>query len=183
LLGDSNFTQVSASQEITSKQNYLIFFDNSNNKITKYDEKKVEKLTDYFSKKYALSKDKAKKIIMHVFLESSRKNIEPLLVLSLIEVESAFKQYSRSSVGAIGYMQIMPRVHAKMIRKKYNKIDLWSVNGNISVGTEILHAYLITSEGDVVNALQMYNGNQKDKSVKYTKKVLNNVQNLIVALR
>lgn len=40
--------------------------------------------------------------------EATRAGLDPQLVLSLIQVESAFKKYAVSSVGARGYMQVMP---------------------------------------------------------------------------
>jgi len=40
--------------------------------------------------------------------ESKRAGLEPALVLGLIQVESAFRKYAVSHVGAHGYMQVMP---------------------------------------------------------------------------
>jgi len=43
-----------------------------------------------------------------VHYEATRAGLDPQLVLGLIQVESAFKKYAVSSVGARGYMQVMP---------------------------------------------------------------------------
>ena len=43
-----------------------------------------------------------------VWYESKRAGLETSLVLGLIQVESAFRKYAVSYVGARGYMQIMP---------------------------------------------------------------------------
>ena len=40
--------------------------------------------------------------------EATRAGLDPQLVLGLIQVESGFKKYAFSSVGARGYMQVMP---------------------------------------------------------------------------
>jgi len=43
-----------------------------------------------------------------VWYESKRAGLEPNLVLGLVQVESGFRKYAISSVGARGYMQVMP---------------------------------------------------------------------------
>ncbi|HAJ71766.1 MAG TPA: transglycosylase, partial [Methylophilaceae bacterium] len=43
-----------------------------------------------------------------VHYEATRAGLDPQIVLGLIQVESAFKKYAVSSVGARGYMQVMP---------------------------------------------------------------------------
>ncbi|MEO5934989.1 MAG: lytic transglycosylase domain-containing protein, partial [Duganella sp.] len=40
--------------------------------------------------------------------EASRAGLDPALVLGLIQVESAYRKYAISLVGARGYMQVMP---------------------------------------------------------------------------
>ena len=43
-----------------------------------------------------------------VYYEAKRAGLDPQLVLGLIQVESGFKKYALSPVGARGYMQVMP---------------------------------------------------------------------------
>ena len=43
-----------------------------------------------------------------VYYEATRAGLDPQLVLGLIQVESGFKKYAVSSVGARGYMQVTP---------------------------------------------------------------------------
>ena len=43
-----------------------------------------------------------------LWYEAKRAGLEPALVLGLIQVESGFRKYAVSAVGARGYMQIMP---------------------------------------------------------------------------
>ncbi|MDP1658365.1 MAG: lytic transglycosylase domain-containing protein, partial [Methylotenera sp.] len=43
-----------------------------------------------------------------VHYEATRAGIDPQMVLGLIQVESGFKKYAVSSVGARGFMQVMP---------------------------------------------------------------------------
>ena len=43
-----------------------------------------------------------------LWYEARRAGLEPALILGLIQVESGFRKYAISSVGARGYMQVMP---------------------------------------------------------------------------
>jgi hypothetical protein len=47
-------------------------------------------------------------LLRAVHYEATRAGLDPQLVLGLIQVESGFKKYAVSSVGARGYMQVMP---------------------------------------------------------------------------
>ena len=40
--------------------------------------------------------------------EAARAGVQPELVLAVIQIESAFERFAISSVGAQGYMQVMP---------------------------------------------------------------------------
>ena len=56
--------------------------------------------------KYVKDNETIEDILLTVHYEASRANLNPALILSMIETESNFKKYSISSVGAKGYMQI-----------------------------------------------------------------------------
>jgi soluble lytic murein transglycosylase-like protein len=43
-----------------------------------------------------------------LWYETHRAGLDTSLVLGLVQVESAFRKYAVSSVGARGYMQVMP---------------------------------------------------------------------------
>jgi len=51
-----------------------------------------------------------KEFLQTAWYESRRAALEPSLVLGLIQVESAFRKFAVSPVGARGYMQVMPLV-------------------------------------------------------------------------
>ena len=57
-----------------------------------------------------------------IFEESSKRQLDPLLVTALIKVESGFKSEAISPMGARGMMQIMPetgRLLAQMLAREY----------------------------------------------------------------
>lgn len=90
-----------------------------------------------------------------VHYEASRAGLDPQLVLALIHVESAFNKYAVSSVGARGYMQVMP-FWVKAIG--VNDHNLFHMRLNLRYGCTILRHYLDIEKGDLYRALGRYNG-------------------------
>jgi soluble lytic murein transglycosylase-like protein len=90
--------------------------------------------------------------------ESRRAGLDPALVLGLIQVESAFRKYAVSPVGAHGYMQVMPfwtRVIGDGDRTK-----LFHMQSNLRYGCAILRLYLDMESGNLFLALGRYNGSR-----------------------
>lgn len=90
--------------------------------------------------------------------ESTRAGLDPGLVLGLIQVESAYRKYAVSMVGARGYMQVMPfwtGIIGDNDRKK-----LFHMQTNLRYGCAILRMYLDLEGGDLFLALGRYNGSR-----------------------
>jgi soluble lytic murein transglycosylase-like protein len=99
-----------------------------------------------------------KEFLETVWYESKRAGLDVSLVLGLIQVESAFRKYAISSVGARGYMQVMPfwtRVIGDSDVRK-----LFHLQTNIRFGCVILRHYLDREKGDLYMALGRYNGSR-----------------------
>lgn len=93
-----------------------------------------------------------------VWYESRRAGLETSLVLGLIQVESGFRKYVISSVGARGYMQIMP-FWMRLIGSG-DPAQLFHLQTNIRFGCVILRHYLNIERGDLFYALGRYNGSR-----------------------
>ncbi len=93
-----------------------------------------------------------------VWYESRRAGLETALVLGLIQVESGFRKYVISSVGARGYMQIMP-FWMRLIGNG-DPAQLFHLQTNIRFGCVILRHYLNIERGDLFYALGRYNGSR-----------------------
>lgn len=93
-----------------------------------------------------------------VWYESRRSGLDTSLVLGLIQVESAFRKFAISSVGARGYMQIMP-FWARLIGDG-DPATLFHLQTNIRFGCVILRHYLDREQGDLFMALGRYNGSR-----------------------
>jgi soluble lytic murein transglycosylase-like protein len=93
-----------------------------------------------------------------VWYESRRAGLETALVLGLVQVESGFRKYAISSVGARGYMQVMP-FWARLIGDGDSR-RLFHLQTNLRFGCVILRHYLTIEKGDVFLALGRYNGSR-----------------------
>jgi len=92
-----------------------------------------------------------------VHREANRQNLDPDLVLAVMQVESAFDRFAISRVGAQGLMQIMPFWREALGRPQDNLIR---ADTNVRYGTTILAHYLEQSGGDLIDALARYNGSR-----------------------
>ena len=90
-----------------------------------------------------------------VHYEATRAGLDPQLVLGLIQVESGFKKYAVSSVGARGFMQVMPFWVRSIGAPDHN---LFHLRLNLRYGCTILRHYLDIERGDLYRALGRYNG-------------------------
>ena len=107
-------------------------------------------------------------LLKRVHAEATRAGIEPELVMAVIQVESAFKQYAISRVGAQGLMQVMPFWKFEIGRPNDN---LTKMATNLRYGCTILKHYIDKEKGDIIRALARYNGSLG--KVHYPEKVLN----------
>ena len=94
-------------------------------------------------------------ILRLVYRESKRHGLMPELVLAVIDVESRFDPLALSSKGAMGLMQVMPFWAAELGAMVG---DLFDIHTNIRFGCLILRHYLDKERGDLLPALQRYNG-------------------------
>ena len=88
--------------------------------------------------------------------EAQRAGLDPHLVLGLIEVESYFRRYAVSRVGARGYMQVMP-FWTRVIGDG-DPSALFDMRTNLRYGCAILRHYIDIERGDLFRALGRYNG-------------------------
>jgi soluble lytic murein transglycosylase-like protein len=88
--------------------------------------------------------------------EAQRAGLDPHLVLGLIEVESYFRRYAVSHVGARGYMQVMP-FWTRVIGNG-DSSALFDMRTNLRYGCAILRHYIDIERGDLFRALGRYNG-------------------------
>jgi len=122
-----------------------------------------------------------------VMTESNKNNIDPTLMMSLIFVESAWKETAVSYAGACGLTQVLPKYTGK-ITKKYTCDQLKNPIRSIVVGTKTFKWWIKQYNGNIARALCGYNAGFRCKGKKpnsngmrYARKVFK-VQKKIKAL-
>jgi len=95
------------------------------------------------------------RLLTAIHYEATRAGLDPQMVLGLIQVESGFKKYAISPVGARGLMQVMPFWVRSIGASGHNLFDLTT---NLRYGCTILRHYLDIERGTLFRALGRYNG-------------------------
>jgi len=99
-----------------------------------------------------------KEFLQTVWYESKRAGLDVALVLGLIQVESNFRKFAVSPVGARGYMQVMPFWTRVIGDGDAGK--LFHMQTNLRFGCVILRHYLDREKGDLFMGLGRYNGSR-----------------------
>lgn len=106
------------------------------------------------SAKDTLSFQQAANIVQAAFEEARKQHLDPLLILSVISAESRFKTRAKSSYGAVGLMQVVPRWHRDKIKGR----SITAVATNVEVGTQILQDCLVKTDDNLRKAMRCYSG-------------------------
>ena len=92
-----------------------------------------------------------------VIKASKENNVPPWLVMGLIRQESRFNKEIRSSAGAIGLMQILPKTAMEIFNKNKSQLDLTNSTQNIHIGTKYLSKLLNQFDNSIPLSLAAYN--------------------------
>uniref|UniRef100_B1XTH6 Lytic transglycosylase catalytic n=1 Tax=Polynucleobacter necessarius subsp. necessarius (strain STIR1) TaxID=452638 RepID=B1XTH6_POLNS len=114
-------------------------------------------VADFFEKKYNLDRSKIEEYVSNTILIAKEVNIDPVLLLAVISVESNFNPNTKSHAGAEGLMQVMTSVHKDKYAIFGGTSEAVKPEVNIRVGAYILK-YLIATTGSLRNGLKYYVG-------------------------
>jgi soluble lytic murein transglycosylase-like protein len=115
-------------------------------------------------------------IAQAVLTEANRYSMSPVLLLSVMAVESGFDPRAVSALGARGLMQVLPSAHPHAFAD-LKELDDPAIN--VRIGSSILRGYLDASGGDVDAALWRYSGGGKG----YARRVALHMQRFNAVLR
>ncbi len=130
----------------------------------------VGALQDYIADKYRVSTGTVRSAIEAAWSVAGAKQMDPLLLLAVMAVESSFNPRAESGRGAQGLMQVMTRVHRDKFEPFGGVKTAWHPEVNINVGAQILQD-CISRRGSVPAGLTCYVGSA-GKSSSYGRKVL-----------
>lgn len=100
-------------------------------------------------------------IAANIVQESSKKGLDPYLVLGVIFAESHLNPNAESKMGALGLMQVRYITWKLEPELKSNGVDvrykLFWIDANIKAGTDILSRFIKEAGGNIGTALYRYN--------------------------
>ena len=115
-----------------------------------------------------------------IYEKAKKYDVDPALVVAVIEQESRFKPRARSHVGARGLMQLMPRTGRWMGAR-----DLYNPEQNVDAGVRYIKYLDKRFNGDLKRIIAAYNGGEGNvkryqgippfrETRQYVKKVMKN---------
>jgi soluble lytic murein transglycosylase-like protein len=140
----------------------------------------AESLARVVARRYRVAQESAREMVRAAFREARRNDVDPLLILAVIAVESRFNPIAESEQGAVGLMQIVPRFHMDKVAETGDRTFL-QPHANIAIGARILKD-AIRRGGSEVAGLQLYNGSFDDDTQAYANRVLGERRRLEEAL-
>lgn len=154
-------TSFSAAAEVAVdpalRQKLALSLAQNHESIDKFDAAVWLQVSDERLRRYLKAPQERLDLLRMVFREAAVQNLDPDLVLAVMQIESAFDRYAISRVGAQGLMQVMPFWRLEIGRPQDN---LTHAETNIRYGTVILAHYIEVAKGDLVDALARYNGSR-----------------------
>lgn len=126
----------------------------------------------YMQTKFKVSPELSRRIVSSAYSEAKQVGVSPQLLLAIMERESGFQPNAKSSVGAVGLMQVMGKYHAHKLGTP--NVDLTHPETNIKLGAKVLQEYVNLAGGNLQRALKNYSGGARN----YANKVLGTYQSL-----
>lgn len=129
-------------------------------------------VTSWLSKRYRVASDATNMLVSAAYMTAKEIKLDPLLILSVMAIESGFNPFAESPVGAQGLMQVMSKVHHDKFEDLGGVKAALNPVANIRVGSLILKDY-VTRGGSVEAGLKLYVGaGASDSDSGYGAKVL-----------
>jgi soluble lytic murein transglycosylase-like protein len=116
-----------------------------------------KRVTEWLSKRYRVAGDATNMLVSAAYLTAKEINLDPLLILAVMAIESRFNPFAESPVGAQGLMQVMSKVHHDKFAEMGGTQAALNPVANIRVGSLILKEY-VARGGSVEAGLKRYVG-------------------------
>lgn len=124
----------------------------------------------HVSRRYRVASTTLEPIFVAAQLAGNERRIDPLLIVSVIGVESGFNPFAESTMGAQGLMQVIPRFHLDKVPSDAGEHPFLDPVTNVRIGVDVLHE-AIRMRGSLIAGLQQYAGSS-DPAAAYASKVL-----------
>lgn len=138
------------------------------------------RVRDWVAQRYRVSGEALEPALVEAVVSAREAELDPLLIVAMMAVESSFNPRAESHAGALGLMQVIPRWHMDKIGEENGPQALFDPRFNVQVGTLVLVEGL-QRFGTLEAALQYYNGARNDPEQRYTRRVMAVKQQLAAA--
>ena len=136
----------------------------------------------YLSKKYRVNGDAIAMLVEAAYVTGRDLGLDPLLLLSVMGVESGFNPFAESTAGASGLMQLVSKVHRDKLNDFGGPNIVLNPVVNLRVGAVVLKD-CIRRGGSIVDGLRLYVGAGTSSDSGYGARVLQEKDRLQQAVR
>ena len=131
-----------------------------------------QRVTGWLAKRHRLANAASKMLVDAAYTTAEKTDIDPLLILSVMSIESRMNPFAESPIGAQGLMQVMANVHRSSFDDHGGTKAVQDPNANLRVGAMILKES-IRKTGSIESGLKRYIGADELRSDGgYSNKVL-----------
>ena len=136
----------------------------------------------YLSKKYRVNGDAVAMLVDAAYTTGKDLGLDPLLLLSVMGVESGFNPFAESTAGASGLMQLMAKVHRDKLDDFGGANIALNPVVNLRVGAVVLKD-CIRRGGSLIDGLRLYVGAGVGDDSGYGSRVLQEKDRLAQVVR
>jgi hypothetical protein len=147
--------------------------------VSKIDQQKV---ANYMANKYRVDPKAIGQYISHAIVVAKEVDLDPVLLVAVMAIESNFNPNVQSNMGAQGLMQVLTRVHSEKFAPYGGSAAAFKPEANIRVGAYILKSYIAMS-GSLQGGLRYYVGGATNGDGGYAGKVMHERDTLVALLK
>jgi hypothetical protein len=122
-----------------------------------------QRVTGWLAKRHRVAGAASKMLVDAAYITAKETDIDPLLILSVISVESRMNPFAESSMGAQGLMQVMTDVHKNKFDDHGGRKAVQDPSANLRVGAMLLKES-IRKTGSIEAGLKRYVGVDEPRS-------------------
>ena len=134
--------------------------------------KPLQNVAAFLAKKHRVAQSETEKMVLAAVLAGKESKLDPMLILAVMSVESGLHPIIESSAGAVGLMQIMPKIHAAKF-KALGASNFFEIEPNVRVGADIIKQCMALTDKTIEGGLKCYVGATGPTDNGYGAKVLN----------